>query len=655
MMYFRQLFALLFLFISLNNLTAQNNKKYNSFTPGQIWQDDRGKHINAHGGGILYHEGKYYWFGEHRPTSGFKTEEGITCYSSTDLYNWKYEGLALSVSSDESSPIIKGCIMERPKVIYNRKTKKFVMYFHLELKDRGYEAALVGVATSDHVTEPFTFVKASRVNADKFPLNMTEKQIKQPENPEDYKKWWTPRWFTAIKNGLFVHRDLKSGQMSRDMTLFVDDNQKAYHIYSSEDNLTLHVAELTDDYLDYTGNYIRIDPAGHNEAPAVFKKDGRYYMITSGCTGWDPNAGRLLVADHMLGTWKRYDNPFKGKDAEVSFHSQSTYILPIEGKKDTYIYMGDRWRPKSLQDSRYIWLPIMFENGLPVVRWVDEWKLEDYANILPDYNQPKEYDEWTLVWNDEFNHEGQVDLRTWSHEQGFVRNNEYQWYQAENTSCNNGVLTISGDKVHLKNPNFDPSSKDWRKSREYIEYTAASITTRESKEFLYGRFEIRAKIPVASGSWPAIWTLGNKMEWPSNGEIDIMEYYQINGVPHILANTAWGTDRRYTAAWNTQTVPFSKFLEKDPNWAAKFHIWRMDWDHDYIRIYLDDMLINETPLDKTFNKSLGDNKNPFRQPHYILLNLAIGGDNGGEPDDSAFPLKYEIDYVRVYQKTNPKK
>jgi beta-glucanase (GH16 family) len=128
-----------------------------------------------------------------------------------------------------------------------------------------------------------------------------------------------------------------------------------------------------------------------------------------------------------------------------------------------------------------------------------------------------------------------------------------------------------------------------------------------------------------------------------------MEYYRIDDVPHILANTAWGTDRAYHAKWNTVATPFSKFTDKDPDWANKFHVWRMDWDETAIRLYLDDELLNETLLSETVNGSVGNNTNPFKQPHYILLNLAIGGDNGGTPDDAAFPLQYEIDYVRVYQ------
>ena len=258
--------------------------------------------------------------------------------------------------------------------------------------------------------------------------------------------------------------------------------------------------------------------------------------------------------------------------------------------------------------------------------------------------------DYQLVWSEEFNAEGKVNPAVWNFEHGFVRNNEDQWYQEENAICENGVLVVEARKERFENPNYEKNSRDWRRNRPFAGYTSASINTRGKKEFQYGRFEIRAKIPTASGAWPAIWTLGKNMPWPSNGEIDIMEYYRIKDIPHILANVAWGTDQPHKAKWNSRTVPFSKFTDKDPDWAGKFHIWRMDWDEDAIRLYLDDELLNETLLSETQNGSVGNYTNPFRQSHYILLNLAIGGDNGGAIDDAAFPLQYEVDYVRAYQK-----
>lgn len=617
---------------------------------GEKWFDTDGEVINAHGGGILYHEGKYYWFGEHKGEETNAAMVGVTCYSSSDLYNWENEGIALPVSENLTSPITKGSIIERPKVIYNESTKKFVMYFHLELKGRGYEAAHVAVAVSDEVTGPYSLVKHGRVNAGKWPENMTEAQRNSPVKAADFDKWWTPQWRSAIEDGLFVRRDFQGGQMSRDMTLFVDDDRRAYHIYSSEENLTLHIAELTNDYLDYTGRYIRIEPGGHNEAPAIFKKDGRYFMITSGCTGWDPNAARLLTADDIMGEWTLHPNPCRGEDADLTFHSQSTFIISVQGKKNAFIFMADRWRPKNPIDGRYVWLPILFENGIPYLKWFDEWDLSIFDETVADFSTPAQCDSYELVWSDEFNTDGSPDDKAWSFENGFARNQELQWYQPDNAICDNGLLIITGKKERRENPIYESGSNDWRHKRPFIEYTSSSIKTEGKKEFLYGRFEIRAKIPAANGAWPAIWTLGREMEWPSNGEIDIMEYYRIDGIPHILANVAWGTEQRWKAKWDSSATPINHFTDADPYWFDKFHVWRMDWSEEAIRLYLDDELLNETLLTETINGSLGDFRNPFKQPHYLLLNLAIGGQHGGVPDDDAFPIYYEIDYVRVYQK-----
>jgi beta-glucanase (GH16 family) len=258
--------------------------------------------------------------------------------------------------------------------------------------------------------------------------------------------------------------------------------------------------------------------------------------------------------------------------------------------------------------------------------------------------------EWELAWSDEFNGNGKPDEAFWSFEKGFVRNAELQWYQEDNAYCRDGLLVIESRNELFPNPTYIENSENWKTSRKNVEYTSSSIKTEGKKEFLYGRFEIKARIPVAGGSWPAIWTLGKKMPWPSNGEIDIMEYYRIQGVPHILANVAWGTDRPNNAQWDSRKIPFTYFTDKNPEWASQFHIWRMDWDETAIRLYLDDELLNETLLSETINGKTGKGSNPFKQPHYLLLNLAIGGQNGGDPDQSAFPLKYEIDYVRVYQK-----
>ena len=366
-----------FLFLSFffqTILSAQNTSiGTKDIVSGEVWKDTDGNVINAHGGGILFNNGKYYWFGEHRPSSGFTTQVGVTCYSSTDLRNWKYEGVALAVSDEAGSDIEKGCIIERPKVIYNQKTGKYVMWFHLELKGRGYGPSRAGVAVSDTPAGPYRFIRSGRVNPGVYPLNMTQEEKKLTWNPKDY-EWWTPEWREAVNKGMFVKRDLEGdGQMSRDMTLFVDDDGTAYHIYSSEENSTLHISQLTDDYTSYSGKYARFFPGRFMEAPALFKQKGKYYLIMSGCTGWAPNAGRSAVASSIWGPWKELENPFRGENSEVSFYSQSTYVLPVPGHADRFIYMGDRWTPENAIDGRYIWLPIRFEGEQPVIEWRSEW------------------------------------------------------------------------------------------------------------------------------------------------------------------------------------------------------------------------------------------------------------------------------------------
>lgn len=352
--------------------------KENSFKPSLIWKDDKGVHINAHGGGILFDKGKYYWFGEHKVAgdAGNYAQVGVHCYSSKDLYNWKDEGIALSVvENDDKHPIAKGCILERPKVVYNKKTKKYVMWFHLELKGRGYGAAHSGVAVSDKVTGPYKFLRSGRINPQKWPINMPEAD-KVELAPGATHPQLTGSWYPEeMPPYAFLKRDFKEGQMARDMTIFVDDDKKAYHLYSSEENGTHHIAELTDDYLGHTGKYVRVFEGRFMEAPAIFKHNGKYYFIASGCTGWGPNAARSAVADSIMGPWTELKNPCLGENSGTTFGSQSTYILPVQGKKDTYIFMADMWRPQNAIDGRHLWLPIKFNGDQIELKWQDEWKL----------------------------------------------------------------------------------------------------------------------------------------------------------------------------------------------------------------------------------------------------------------------------------------
>jgi beta-glucanase (GH16 family) len=256
---------------------------------------------------------------------------------------------------------------------------------------------------------------------------------------------------------------------------------------------------------------------------------------------------------------------------------------------------------------------------------------------------PVELVGYTLAWADEFNVDGPPDPANWSYERGFVRNEELQWYQPENARCEGGNLIIEARRERVKNPRYASAGRGWQRRREFAEYTSACLITRGKHEWQYGRFEMRARIDTRSGLWPAWWTLGTARGWPGGGEIDIMEYY--DGV--LLANVAWlGRGGRWTAQWDEARWPIKEF---DAGWSNEFHIWRMDWSADTIELRVDDRLLNTIEVNRTVNADR-EAANPMREPHYMLLNLAIGGTRGGDPAGTDFPARFEVDYVRVYKK-----
>jgi len=359
------------------------------FRPGGLWPDEYGIHINAHGGGILFHEGVYYWFGEHKiaGAAGNLAHVGVHVYSSRDLYRWRDCGIALRVSEDRASPIAAGCVLERPKVIYNPVTGKFVMWFHLE-KAADYGSALSGVAVAESVIGPYKFVHALRPNAGAWPANVPPSD-RRPLSAEEATLLagmdlpGGPRPY--YPRNLLFRRDFEGGQMARDMTLYVDDDGAAYHIHASEANGTLHISRLAEDFLAPAGEYIRILPGRFNEAPAMMKWRGRYFLFTSDCTSWTPNPARLLAADSIFGEWEELGNPCIGDGSQIAntFESQPTFILPVQGRPDAFIYMGDRWRPDDAIDGRYVWLPIEFQHGVPTISWHDQWDLGVFGSPSP--------------------------------------------------------------------------------------------------------------------------------------------------------------------------------------------------------------------------------------------------------------------------------
>lgn len=310
------------------------------FKPGQVWTDTQGKPINAHSAGILYDKGTYYWFGEIKSGKTWLVERtgwecyrvnagGVSCYSSRDLYHWKYEGVALSpVTDDSSSDIHTSKVIERPKVVYNEKTRKYVMWMHIDSED--YLYARAGVATADRPQGPYNYLGSMRPN----------------------------------------------GQMSRDQTLFKDTDGKAYQICSSENNETMYINELSEDYLRPSGVFKRVFIGLSREAPAMVRHNGKYYILSSGCTGWDPNPAAYGVAETIMGDYTIVENPCRGKDADKTFYAQSTFILPVQGKDNEYIALFDQWNKLNLEDSRYVWLPMHFENNRMIIEWNDEWKIK---------------------------------------------------------------------------------------------------------------------------------------------------------------------------------------------------------------------------------------------------------------------------------------
>ncbi|CAI0430659.1 unnamed protein product [Linum tenue] len=342
---------------AVDPMKDNGNASSSYYYPGRIWLDTEGNPIQAHGGGILYDErsNTYYWYGEYKEGPTYHAHKkgaarvdiiGVGCYSSKDLWTWKNEGIVLQgEETDETHDLFKANVLERPKVIYNGRTGKYVMWMHVD--DANYTKASVGIAVSDYPTGPFDYLGSKRPH----------------------------------------------GYDSRDMTLFKDDDSVAYLVYSSEDNSELHIGPLAADYLDVTPVVRRILIGQHREAPALFKHEGTYYMITSGCTGWAPNEALAHAAESMMGPWETMGNPCVGGNKLfrlATFFSQSTFVIPIRGLPGSFIFMADRWNPADLRDSRYVWLPLIvggpadqpldYNFGFPLwsrvsIYWHRKWRL----------------------------------------------------------------------------------------------------------------------------------------------------------------------------------------------------------------------------------------------------------------------------------------
>lgn len=334
-------------------LLAASASAMDAFQPGEVWRDTEGNPIQAHGGGVLRHSNVYYWHGEDRTPGG---RGAVACYSSTNLLDWKREGVALSRDGLPRSTGFRrsGYFVERPKVIYNAATRKFVLWMHLE--QGRYTYARAGVALSDTPQGPFTFLHAIRPITNDYNF--------APNTPTQQKEF---------------------GGTFRDMNVFVDDDGRAYVFYASEDNWTMYVVRLN---ADYSGpeepaiegkTWARILVKQMREAPAPFKHEGRYYLITSACTGWKPNEARYATATNILGPWETKNNPCTGPEAKTTFGAQSTFVLPVAGQPGKFIFLADRWQPDDLSDSRYVWLPFTVKPDRPLeIPWRERWQPAEF-------------------------------------------------------------------------------------------------------------------------------------------------------------------------------------------------------------------------------------------------------------------------------------
>lgn len=301
-------------------LSAQFDTEGKLVKNGGLHLDTQGNTINAHGGGFLQHGDTWYWVGENR-----KKGILVSLYKSKDLINWMF---CADLLTRNSHPELADANLERPKIIYNDSTKQFVMWMHYEKKS-DYSLARAAVAYSDDIEKPFTYIKSFR------PLN----------------------------------------HMSRDCTLFKDEDGKAYFFSAARENYDMHQYLLTPDYKDIRELTNILWPGGHREAPAVVKNGKNYFLMTSGCTGWAPNQAKYAVAQSIRGPWSELRNIGNA----TTFDSQSTYILKIKDKsKNKFLYIGDRWDGKNYFNSRYIFLPLTFPDfDTMELNWKEEFKINN--------------------------------------------------------------------------------------------------------------------------------------------------------------------------------------------------------------------------------------------------------------------------------------
>ncbi|MCC5928655.1 MAG: family 43 glycosylhydrolase [Cyclobacteriaceae bacterium] len=334
--------TIIFLFLLANTILAQGLKSTDSIFPGQLWQDSKGNPINAHGGAVIFHEGIYYWHGTHK-IPGLSEKEhadgGIHCYASKDLITWYDHGQVLFLTKDNPhTDLAHESNFDRPKIVFNAKTKNFVAFFKLYLKGHGVETGFVGVALSKSPSGPFVY------------------------------------------SHKFLGGNSPNG--TGDFAIFQEENGDLYHLTVRKPDKAFVVGKLRDDYLMPEGLYEVCEGILKNtEAPAVIKRKGIYHMLASGSTGWDPNPARYFTSTSIYGPWKDHGNPcfgtnpHNGLGPEKTWGGQSTFVLKVQGKEDAYIAMFDINKPEHPFESLHIWLPVTLQNDLFTIPWRDSWNL----------------------------------------------------------------------------------------------------------------------------------------------------------------------------------------------------------------------------------------------------------------------------------------
>jgi hypothetical protein len=310
---------------------------YAHFAPGMEWDDTSGTPIQAHGGDMLYQDGVYYWYGEDKNTKTYVQNGitrvnviGVSVYASTDLYNWTDEGLALSAGG--KGDLSPSGVLERPKVLYNASTGKYVMWMHID--NAGYTKADVGVAVSNSPLGPFVYQGSFR------PLGMD----------------------------------------SRDMSVFQDSDGTAYLIFATDGNDQICIAQMTPDYLGLTGDsVVPFATSDQREAPQMFEDGGEYFLVTSQATWFAPNAAMYAVSSSPMGTYKIMGNPITGSQAQTTDDSQGAFIFQVAGTDD-FIFMADRWNTKNLGASPYVWLPIQVNGKHLSIGPMGNWDLSAFGD-----------------------------------------------------------------------------------------------------------------------------------------------------------------------------------------------------------------------------------------------------------------------------------